>query len=560
MATPAPPRRRLLAYLVAAVVVVSLLIGAADLLAPSGTVPSLPTVTVAANLSLASSPGVPSIPPDYFGINVRPDLPVAQAPGGSLNHTPIRTVRWPGGSIADRLDALHGVLYNDSGQSTIPPSNLSEFVTWCESYNCSAILQLPTEIDEPTVAAAEVSYVTQELRFEPAYWELGDEPSIWTHFGVPWSNWSLGQHLNATPSTYARTVQSYVAAIHGADAAARVLGIGGIGQGDSGEPGWLAAVAALNGPNLSGYAIHVYPAGGLTSSAGGLASFYSTLQGGASIPSRIAADRAALSHACPTCGNVPILITELGSGNGTTPYQSAMGGFPEVPYMAAELIQGIEANVSSAEMFAYEAEYNGSFETPGSSVLHPVASLYSTIVDGLTLNGSRTGVHLVTVTPDLPGIFALATSSPSDPALALLIVDSSVDAAALRIELPVNSTPWAWTLPWDGSEALPPAGELQQLAQGSIVTLSPGSLELIAFANMSSLTEQGPEPASGWRSVATGAQAPLTVTSVSVPLMPGMRRILWTTTSSASLTCPAWIFTMRSKGPVTASTSTTWGT
>lgn len=555
-----PPRRRLLLYLVAAVLVISLLLGAAELLTVPTPAPPPYVPTVSANLTFNDSAPTTTMAPGFFGINVRPDYPLSEAPGTNLSGSPIVTVRWPGGSIADRLDALHDLLYDDDGLATTPASNLSEFVAWCEAQACRAILQLPTEIDEPDVAAAEVGYVVGTLHFEPAYWELGDEPADWTHFGLPWTAWNSSQELNATPSTYAAVVQGYVAAIRGVDPAAHVLGLGGVGLGASGEAGWLSAVAARNGPNLSGYAIHVYPAGSLTSSAGGLPAFYGTLQGAGSIPARVAADRAALEAACPACGPPNLLVTELGSGNGTTPYQAAMAGFPEVSYVTAELLEGLEANLTSLELFAYEADYNGSFVTPSPPATHPVRVLYDNFLPWLDLGpplpqqAGPVSVYPLATQPAVPGLFALLTSDGSPHPYTLVLVDTSPDQVELTLHLGLPFAGAGVVRNWSAGEAAPaPPGS--GAYGGSTVTLQPQEV-----AELWSGPPSQPDAVPKDRPGPGTAQAPLTVTRVSVPLMPGMRRILWTTTSSASLTCPAWIFTMRSKGPVTASTSTTWGT
>ena len=63
-------------------------------------------------------------------------------------------------------------------------------------------------MNEPAVAAAEVDYVVHTLGFEPSYWELGNEPVNWNHFGVPWAQWNLSQRLNATPARAKARAQS----------------------------------------------------------------------------------------------------------------------------------------------------------------------------------------------------------------------------------------------------------------------------------------------------------------------------------------------------------------
>src|SRR4029077_6850449 len=109
----------------------------------------------------------------------------------------------------------------------------------------------PAEIDSPSTAAYDVAYTEQVLQFRPAYWEIGNEPAIWTHFQLPWSEWAPAQNLNATPVQFAQVVQRYVTAIHAVDPSAAIIGLGGVGTGAYGETPWITSTVRLNGPNLS---------------------------------------------------------------------------------------------------------------------------------------------------------------------------------------------------------------------------------------------------------------------------------------------------------------------
>jgi hypothetical protein len=238
------------------------------------------------------------------------------------------------------------------------------------------------------------------------------------------------------------------------------------------------------------------------------------------------------------------------------PFESYMGGFPEVPYIASELVQGLEAGATSAELFAYEASYNGSFETPDPPVLHPIAGLYSSL-----LNDLGTLRYNVTSSPGLAGVELLATNGSAAGPHELLVVNPTADQLDLTFNGSgdpfgsggVAETSWAqgspltnrsWPTPLSGGSAtveVPPYGVARLFASNGALGAA-----TVRIGPAAPLGDPG--------------QGLLTVTRVSVPLMPGIRLIRWTTMSSASFTWPAWIFTMRSNGPVTASTSTTWGT
>jgi hypothetical protein len=527
--------------------------------------PVAPVGTVETQISVGSGPSTGAVSPAFFGINLRVQYAASSAPGNLLSTTPINYYRWPGGDVAERFDAVNNVLYTDSGKASPAPTSLEATVRWCQATNCELILQLPTEINDVAYVSTEVLDVVQSLHFEPAYWELGNEPASWTHFNISWSAWNSTQAINVTPVRFAEVVTEYEGAIHTADPNARILGMAGVGNGGSGEAAWLYNVARADGKNLSGYSLHVYPAGVLTDNLGGLPAFYGTLEGGGAIPIRVLHDRAAIIAGCPppSCPTPTILVTELGSGTGNGPYASQMSGFEEVPFIAAELIQGLWSNVSNADLFAYQSAYDGSFVNPSNGAVRPVQSLYDTFLPQLPSQLLNS-----TADPAVPGLFQGAFIDPTGSRLSLWVVNTASTNVRLHWTIPgsaAGAVPTMTTTWFPGS--LTPTKGLGDLAGPITVTLPPEGMVLWQVAGSlvpasAIVLPQGPvRPSVGPASLGgISAQALLTATSVSVPLMPGIRRMRVTTISSASLTWAAWIFTIMSKGPVTASTSTTWGT
>jgi hypothetical protein len=318
------------------------------------------SATTLISISLSGGVSTTTAAPGFWGADVRPYYALGPAATSAYDGTGLSAVRWPGGAVADRLNVTSDRIYNDNGTYSTPPVNESTFVTWCRSVGCTAVIGLPGEIDSPSTAAFYVQYTEQTLHFTPAYWEIGNEPALWTHFGASWARWNATQTENATPPSYAQLVHTYIAAIRAVDPTSRFLGLPGVGQGAYGETGWIRATVALNGPNLSGVAIHVYPAGGTVSGATTLAGFYSTLNGSSSLSARLPADRIAVAAACPRCAAIPVLVTELGSGTQGGAYNSYMSGFPDEPFIATEAIQALSLNLSQIDLFALQANYGGS--------------------------------------------------------------------------------------------------------------------------------------------------------------------------------------------------------
>jgi hypothetical protein len=320
--------------------------------------------------------------PSFWGVNVRPYAALTAGVATGVAATPLQVVRWPGGEVADQLNLSRNVIYHDDGSTYSPPGSFPAFAAWCSSLRCRAIIGLPGEIDSPSTAAYDVRYIEQVVGFHPAYYEIGNEPALWTHFGVPWSAWSTSQHLTATPASYAQVVRAYVEAIRSVDPAAQIIGLPGVGTGASAETAWIQATVAVNGPNLSAVAIHVYPAGPGPSGTPELGAFYGSLSGAGSLAQRLPADRAAILSACPSCHGLQLFVTELGEGTGGGSYDGFMAGAPGVTYLAAELAQGIEANLSNLDVFALQSTYPASlFASNGAAT--PTGSLYETALRAL---------------------------------------------------------------------------------------------------------------------------------------------------------------------------------
>ncbi|MGI0132439.1 MAG: hypothetical protein ACREDK_05035 [Thermoplasmata archaeon] len=443
-------RRRLVAVLVVALVV-AVGVGTALLGRTSSPPPSGPAGHGALEINVTGP--FATLAPTFWGINVVPQSAPSTSMTRAVESSPVAFVRYPGGLVGERLNLSSNVLVNDVGSGYTPPFGLAEFVPWCRSIHCRAVLELPAEIDDPASAAFQVHYTESVLGFRPDFWEIGNEPATWNHFGIPWSRWNASQHLNATPGEFATLVGAYARAVHAIDPAARLIGLGGVGTGASNELAWLRAVAGADGAELSGLAIHVYPAStGATTGTGGLADFLGTLEGGASLPARFVADQRAVQSACPACSNLSLWVTELGSANASAPFAPGLlNGSVQAVYIAAEIVQAVELGVPQVDEFALaSATWSSWFDATGSP--RPVGSLYTGVLGAL-----GTGVYPTHFTGDLGGVYAAALSTPTGGGVAVLIVNANA-SSALDLSLVVPGLRWspeAFLLPWNSSAAAP---------------------------------------------------------------------------------------------------------
>ena len=371
-----------------------------------------------------------------------------------MNATPTRTLVWPGGELGDEMDIVNGTVHLPSGGESSAATGARAFVDLCRSIRCQAIFQVPGEIDSPATAANVVRFVEHDLGFSPMAWEVGNEPGRWTHFGQPWSTWGRSSTTPPSPQQYADLVHQYLAAMRAVDPTVRMIGLPGTGHGSYQEASWIAATVQENGPNLSGVAIHVYPAGlGPPSPSGAsLAQFFGTLEDKASLPVRVPLDEAAIRSACPSCSPIPIYVTELGSAI-TAGYDGPfVSGYDQAPYIVAEVAQAIHLDLAQLDYFAVEHSSDGSwFTSPEAS--HPIYQLYAELLSRL---GSE--VLPTNVSTSVGGIYAIATAGATPTTPIDLLVDNvnSTDSIAFPTAstgLDASGPIETWS--WNGSTSGP---------------------------------------------------------------------------------------------------------
>ncbi len=223
------------------------------------------------------------------------------------------------------------------------------------------------------------------------------------------------------------------------------VGLSGVGTGGYNEATWIRATVALNGPNISAVAIHVYPAGGSTATGNQTpTTFLSTLAGNGALPTRIPTDRAAILAACPSCGPIRLMVSELGSGTQGGPYTRLMGGYVDMIYLAAEVAQAISLGIANVDVFAWQSVYNGSLLTANGTASRTYA-LYTTFFDHLepvVLNATLSGA---------PGnVFLSVSRDTANSTYSLLVVDANT-TGSVQFTLPTTGLPllgsgtaWWW--------------------------------------------------------------------------------------------------------------------
>jgi hypothetical protein len=125
-----------------------------------------------------------------------------------------------GGDHADDFDWQSSRLYAVSSSEHVgtlpgPYSGINTFLAFTRSNGLIPIIAVNAEIDDPQQAARLVEY-TQTHGTPVTYWEIGNEPYLWSHFAVGLRERRADDQLRANPDQYAAVVTSYAAAMQAA--------------------------------------------------------------------------------------------------------------------------------------------------------------------------------------------------------------------------------------------------------------------------------------------------------------------------------------------------------
>jgi hypothetical protein len=448
---PGAPHRRqwmvLAAVLTAAVIIVPVvwvLVTVPGPPAPS----AYPTVPA----SLGGANGSPvALDQGFLGVNVRSDEPLSASTLTALNATGVRFARWPGGELGDRYDPLAnggtGAIYSDAGQATPAAASLAQFVAWCRSTGCRSVITLPAEIDNASLALAIVNFTEGPLGFRPTYWEIGNEPALWTHYGIPWAQWNTAQNVTVTPDEFAALVGSYVRAIRTVDTTTGIVGIGGIGKGASDVATWFDPVLAADGPNLSAMAIHVYPAG-LGYPPQYLPGWFGSLHGATGMPGRVTNATTVMDSACPTC-HLALLVDEFQTGNNLTAANSLAGG-NLAAFVAAEIVQSLPLPITTLDYFDLQGETAGAWLDPAGAP-SPAYQLFTAIDQHLGAYAAQ-----LSVSASAPGLWAAEGGATPSSLTNLLLVNAN-PATGYRLNLSDRLPPAPGASAWvyNGSASSP---------------------------------------------------------------------------------------------------------
>jgi hypothetical protein len=447
-------RVRLITTAITAVLALAFLLqGAVAGAAPGRQPPQDERVT----LSIGATPAY-NLSDLFWGTTVSSHARLLNGEGSLVSATPATVAIYPGGNAGDEYDPLNDsqvTLVRQSVNGTEvateswehPPTGETDFIEWCRSVSCTAFLQVPAEINNATLAAAIVNYTENDLGFHPAYWVIGNEPELWKNWNREWVNWTAA-YSEVTPAEYATMVGNYSAAMRAVDPSIKIIGLAATGGADGSYPltDWVNATVDQDGSKINAVSFHEYPTPKRGKEA--LTVFYSSLsETGQSLPSRLAQARTAI--AASPYPNIPVFVTEVGSGLSRQWSGPDSRTFPGGLSLASQTIEAMDLNVTNLDVFATELNTSNSwFNFQGYA--RPDYTVYSDLLSHL---GSE--VYPVGLSSNLSStIYSVATVSPlAESRSDLLIVNDNVttniSAEPVLPGIPQGAPAEVWT--WAGN-------------------------------------------------------------------------------------------------------------
>lgn len=368
-----------------------------------------------ANVSISVGEPSSETPAPSWGVNVASVHPFNASDARLVAATSTRYLRFPSGKYTEWMNWTSGVLTEPDGTRVGATTSLATFVDSCEDIGCEAILSLPAEIDSPATAAYDVAYTEHDLRFTPAYWEIGNEPTTWTHFGQPWSEWAT-PGPEVTPEQYAGLVQQYIAAIRQVDPGTPILGLAAAEQGN--PTAWIPPLLALDGRSLAGISIHAYPAVPTPVIVNPIRYFSSLAYGPDALPTVLPVYLSTIAASCPGC-SLQLFMTETGtSPAGSGAYESYDSTFEGALYEAAEVTQLLGQKVANVDWFTFQGGYAGAWLTTTGQPT-PTFEFFSRIFPQLGVE------YIPTHVAGYAGVYAAGTMD-GPHGYALLVVNTNV--------------------------------------------------------------------------------------------------------------------------------------
>ncbi len=231
------------------VALLALTLPGAPLVSGSSLGPAPSSTTVSAKIIAGPMSEAQTISSKFWGLDIDVSHSFTLADGANIAATPIVYLRYPGGDPAEQFNDSSSQIFAFDGSVSSAATSISQFISVCQAIHCHSILQLPTEINSSSTAAYLVNYIEHHLGYHPDYWEIGNAPGSWTHYGIPWSKWGKTGVSTIMPSQFPQLVHRYITAIRAVDPTTPIMALGIAVISTYSNP-WVSDLTSVDGASL----------------------------------------------------------------------------------------------------------------------------------------------------------------------------------------------------------------------------------------------------------------------------------------------------------------------
>jgi hypothetical protein len=427
-----------------------------------------------------------------FGSN--PSTPALRA---VTNSTPLQVFRFADGmdttNISSGVSWTPGTSSASSGPEAI---NVTSDWQFCEelSTQCTFIFQLPGETDSAGDVRAALQFLVAH-GISPAYYSIGNEPTLWNHWDKAWSTWMTSDSSTPTGLQYAQEVQAMIPVIRSVVPGAKIIGIE---DSSCSNDSFVQKVALVDGPNLSAIACHAYPTGSQDVSGAGLQQFYNVLEAtGANPAVNVPKVRAAVAYGCASC-SVPVWVDEYNAIAGADPahFSRYMSSYPDFVLTAGDMVDALAVGTPHVLFFQYWAANGGNYAMVNGSGLYLRPTYYWLADYAASLPGGQVSVLstsiAASVTPVVAQVFQVASVN------SVVIVNANATTAE-TVTLPamLANSYGGRSVYWDNTTQLPTLITWTAAPPQVTYTLQPQSVLLVDSERIAPVSGSGGTNGSG---------------------------------------------------------------
>ncbi len=362
--------------------------------------------------------------------------------GSYLNSTPVALVRFGGTGEGYNPTTQINYLPPSSGSGSYVATaqqlwNYTWFKAWCLSKtpHCAWLGYLPGEENDTKAAVHFAKWFHSVLGLAPTYWEFGNEPTQWRHFGKNFSTWSTADALQPSAIGYATMVHNYITAVRAVFPNDQFIGLE---ASCACNKQFAAYTAKVDGSLITSLAYHSYPSSSTSSTL--LTGFYGLLSSSANISSSSARFRSGVTLYCTTCTNLPVELGEYQAGpfSSFSPFSVQFAG---AAFFGASVVQAMQSNLTSLAAYNTNSLYNVTLNTPTYEGM-----FYQRILTNMTM-GTDYGVTVSAT--GIGGVFQVLIQNGSRESLLVINTNSTIGltlhVSSTVFPTGVAGSDWIWT-------------------------------------------------------------------------------------------------------------------